>query len=115
MNQFILVSYANGNYSKDLYMKCLIYRLVYKISDAPIEWFSKRQSILVNNSILHSKIKHIEIQFYFIRKKSIIRDILINYVSTSKQQVDIITKPLETIIHYCLQEAIGILLKPNFE
>lgn len=46
MNQFILVSYANGNYSKDLYMKCLIYRLVYKISDAPIEWFSKRQSIV---------------------------------------------------------------------
>ena len=49
---------------------------------------------LTKNSILHSRIKHIEVRYYFIRDHMQNNDIMLEFVPTENQIVDIFTKPL---------------------
>nr|GEW87704.1 retrovirus-related Pol polyprotein from transposon TNT 1-94 [Tanacetum cinerariifolium] len=47
-----------------------------------------------NNPVLHSRIKHIDIRYYFIRYLILKGDIEFHFVPTDLQQADIFTKPL---------------------
>ena len=57
---------------------------------------------LVENSMHHDKIKHIEIRYHFIREKIIEELIKLIFVSTKDEVVDELTKSLidETFIKY---------------
>ena len=48
---------------------------------------------LTKNPIQHSRIKHKEIRYHFIRDYVQKRDIVLEYVDTKHQMVDIFTKP----------------------
>ena len=50
---------------------------------------------MTKNINTHSKIKHIEIRYHFLRDHNEKGDIQIDYVSTDFQQADIFTKPLD--------------------
>ena len=50
---------------------------------------------MTKNANQHSKIKHIEIQYHFLRDHYEKRDIAIDYVSTYFQLAVIFTKPLD--------------------
>ena len=50
---------------------------------------------LSKNSIQHSRSKHIEIRYYFIRKHVANDDINLKYVNIENQFADIFTKPLK--------------------
>jgi hypothetical protein len=50
---------------------------------------------MVENRIEHSRTKHIDIWYYFLRDHSQLGDIVIDHVSTHKQLADIFTKPLD--------------------
>jgi hypothetical protein len=54
-----------------------------------------RTMSLYQNSIIHSRTKHIDIQHHFLRDHKTKGDIEIRHVSTEKQLVDIFTKPLD--------------------
>nr|PNR63161.1 hypothetical protein PHYPA_001586 [Physcomitrium patens] len=68
---------------------------------------------LVDNPILHSRTKHIEIQYHFIREKSLAGDVIVDYVPSSEQQADILTKLLDTFTYGCMHKAINITPIPS--
>ncbi|KAK6149412.1 hypothetical protein DH2020_016937 [Rehmannia glutinosa] len=49
---------------------------------------------ITQNPVLHSKTKHIDVRYHFIRDHVEKKDITVEYISTDKQLADIFTKPL---------------------
>jgi hypothetical protein len=84
------------NTAKDiLYLRHLLEEIgVESIKATPL--FSDNQSYirLVENPLLHKRTKHIEIQQHFIREKVQSSEIDINFIPTSQQQANFLTKPL---------------------
>lgn len=48
-------------------------------------------------------------QFYFIKERILARNIIINYISISKQYDKILIKLLEIFTYYCMCQKISIL------
>lgn len=49
---------------------------------------------LSSNPMFHSRVKHIEIDYHFIRERVIKGDLVVHHVSSKAQFVDILTKGL---------------------
>ncbi|KAK6158859.1 hypothetical protein DH2020_006173 [Rehmannia glutinosa] len=49
---------------------------------------------ITHNPVLHSRTKHIDVRYHFIRDHVEKKDITLEYISTDKQLADIFTKPL---------------------
>ncbi|KAK6160246.1 hypothetical protein DH2020_003627 [Rehmannia glutinosa] len=49
---------------------------------------------ITQNPVLHSRTKHIDVRYHFIRDHVEKKDITLEYISTDKQLADIFTKPL---------------------
>ncbi|KAK6146449.1 hypothetical protein DH2020_020318 [Rehmannia glutinosa] len=49
---------------------------------------------ITQNLVLHSRTKHIDVRYHFIRDQVEKKDITLEYISTDKQLADIFTKPL---------------------
>ncbi|KAK6139031.1 hypothetical protein DH2020_027229 [Rehmannia glutinosa] len=49
---------------------------------------------ITQNHVLHSRTKHIDVRYHFIRDHVEKKDITLEYISTDKQLADIFTKPL---------------------
>ena len=62
----------------------------------PTDIFSDNQGAikLVNNPVLHQRTKHIDIKYHFIRDEKAKGVLNINYISTSQQPADALTKAL---------------------
>ncbi|GJV50194.1 hypothetical protein Tco_1440406 [Tanacetum coccineum] len=60
----------------------------------PIFYDNTSAISIFNNPILHSKTKHIDIRYYFIRDYILKGDIKLHFVPTDLQLADIFTKPL---------------------
>lgn len=63
---------------------------------------------LVHNPTHHQRTKHIDVRFHFIREKQANGEIDINYVTTTHQLADILTKPLAAPQFSFLRSRIGI-------
>jgi hypothetical protein len=64
--------------------------------DDPIPiYFDNTSTISIsNNSMMHSKMKHIPIKYHFLREQVAEKNIRVEYVGTKEQVADIFTKPL---------------------
>lgn len=49
---------------------------------------------LARNPIFHSRTKHVEIDFHFVREKVASKDLQLQFVSSVQQPVDLLMKPL---------------------
>ena len=49
---------------------------------------------LSKNSVMHSKTKHIPIKYHFLLEQVAEQNIILEYINTKEQIVDIFTKPL---------------------
>jgi hypothetical protein len=70
---------------------------------------------MVDNPVEHSRIKHIDIRYHFLRDHQQWGDIAINYVSTHKQLADIFTKPLDEKTFNKLRNEPNVLDSRNFD
>ncbi|GAV64438.1 hypothetical protein CFOL_v3_07956 [Cephalotus follicularis] len=65
------------------------------VKNVPIKCDNTSSICLAKNPVHHSKTKHIDIRYHFLREHVENEDIELEYVSTEKQATDIFTKPLD--------------------
>jgi hypothetical protein len=70
---------------------------------------------MADNSVEHSRTKHIAIRYHFLRDHQQRGDIEISYVSTKEQLTDILTKPLDDKTFTKLRHKLNILDSRNFD
>ena len=63
---------------------------------------------LSKNLIQHSRSKHIEIRYHFIKEHIVDDDINLEYINIENQLVDIFTKLLREDRFYSLREELGV-------
>ncbi|KAJ9565842.1 hypothetical protein OSB04_001808 [Centaurea solstitialis] len=64
---------------------------------------------IANNPVLHSKTKHIEVRYHFIRDHVMNGDIELHFVPTEYQLADLFTKPLDVTRFNMLISELGIM------
>jgi len=67
---------------------------------------------LANNPVYHSRTKHVDTQFHFVREKMHSNNISLMYCNTSENVVDIFTKPLGKINFEMFREMLGVDVNP---
>jgi hypothetical protein len=87
----------------------------YKLSKVPLLCDNESAIRMPDNPVEHSRIKHIDIQYHFLRDHQQMGDIEIAYVSTKEQLADIFTKPLDEKTFTKLRNELNILYSRNFD
>jgi len=64
---------------------------------------------LANNPVSHSRAKHIDIHYYFIRERIECREIRLNYISTKDMLADVFTKALPREAFERFRNLLGVL------
>nr|GEU53785.1 retrovirus-related Pol polyprotein from transposon TNT 1-94 [Tanacetum cinerariifolium] len=62
-----------------------------------------------NNLVLHSRTKHIDIRYHFIRDHILKRDIELHFIPIESHLADIFTKPLDELTFTRLKAELGVL------
>jgi len=64
---------------------------------------------LASNPIFHSRMKHLQIDYHFVRERVIKGDLLVQHVSSTNQFTDILTKGLSSPLfrHHCSNLMLG--------
>ncbi|CAL9006084.1 unnamed protein product [Prunus brigantina] len=87
---------ALANASADVvWIRQLLVDLHVYLSEPPILYCDNLSALaLSSNPIYHSRIKHLDIDFHFIRERVQRRDFLVQYIPTDEQVADVLTKGL---------------------
>jgi hypothetical protein len=87
----------------------------YKLSKVPLLCDNESAIRMADNPVEHSRTKHIDIRYHFLRDHQQKGDIEIAYVSTHNQLTDIFTKPLDEKTFSKLRNELNILDSWNFD
>jgi len=77
-------------------------------SHVPLLCDSTSAISVAKNPVLHSKTKHIDVRYHFLRDHSEKGDIELRHVDTSQQLADILTKPLDQTTFARLRGELGV-------
>ncbi|GJT63256.1 hypothetical protein Tco_1006789 [Tanacetum coccineum] len=104
----VLVTIA-GYCANILWMKSQLtdYDIIYE--KVPIFCDNTSAIAISNNPVLHSRTKHIDIRYHFIRDHILKRDIELHFIPTQYQLADIFTKPLDELAFKRLIIELGML------
>ena len=96
--------------SQLLWMKKLLSD--YGISQDTMVVYCDNSSVIdiSKNPVQHSKTKHIEIRYHFIRDLVERKIVTLEYIPTKCQNADIFTKPLDRSKFKTLRQVIGVIL-----
>jgi hypothetical protein len=78
-----------------LWMKQTLRNYGCEFSKIPLLCDNESATKLANNSVQHSRTKHIDIRHHFLRDHEAKGDIALCHMSTERQLADIFTKPLD--------------------
>ncbi|GJT37936.1 hypothetical protein Tco_0937801 [Tanacetum coccineum] len=100
---------AAGCYANILWMKSQLtdYDIIYE--KVPIFCDNTSAIAISNNPVLHSRTKHIDIRYHFIRDHILKGDIELHFIPTQYQLADIFTKPLDEPTFKILIVDLGML------
>ncbi|GJT61692.1 retrovirus-related pol polyprotein from transposon TNT 1-94 [Tanacetum coccineum] len=100
---------AAGCYANILWMKSQLidYDIIYE--KVPIFCDNTSAIAISNNPVLHSRTKHIDIKYHFIRDHILNGDIELHFILTQYQLADIFTKPLDEPTFKRLIAKLGML------
>ncbi|GJX23455.1 hypothetical protein Tco_0227900 [Tanacetum coccineum] len=98
-----------GCYASILWMKSQLsdYDIHYKM--VPIFCDNTSAIAISNNPVLHSRTKHIDIRYHFIKDHILKGDIELHFIPTEYQLADIFTKPLDEPTFTRLKVELGML------
>ena len=78
-----------------LWLRSLLQELWLPLPISPILWCNNiGATYLAENHVFHSRMKHVEIHYHFVRELVNSKQLWIGYVSTKDQLVDLLTKAL---------------------
>ncbi|KAJ9557729.1 hypothetical protein OSB04_012343 [Centaurea solstitialis] len=80
-----------------------------QLSKIPIYCDNTSAIAIANNPVLHSKTKHIEVRYHFIRDHVMNGDVELHFVPTEYQLADLFTKPLDVTRFNMLISELGML------
>jgi hypothetical protein len=98
-----------------LWMRQTLRDYGYKLSKVPLLCDNESAINVADNSIEHSRTKHIYIRYHFLRDHQQKGDIEIAYANTQNQLADIFTKPLDEKTFSKLRNELNILDSRNFD
>jgi hypothetical protein len=98
-----------------LWMRQTLRDYDYKLSKVPLLCNNESAIRMADNPVEHSRTKHIDIWYHFLRDRQQKGDIEIAYVSTHNQLADIFTKPLDEKTFSKLRNGLNILDSWNFD
>ncbi|OIT19116.1 retrovirus-related pol polyprotein from transposon tnt 1-94, partial [Nicotiana attenuata] len=82
-------------------------------SSIPILWCDNLSATyLTANPIFHSRTKHMEIDFHFVRDKVRAKSLSVRYVSSHDQVADALTKPLSKVRFLDLKSKLTVVPPP---
>jgi hypothetical protein len=87
----------------------------YKLRKVPLLCDNESAIRMADNPVEHSRTKHIDIRYHFLRDHQQSEDIEIAYISTKEQLVDTFTKPLDEKTFTKLRNELNILDSRNFD
>ncbi|KAI5344250.1 hypothetical protein L3X38_012127 [Prunus dulcis] len=97
---------ALANTTADLsWIRQVLLDLKMFLPDAPIMYCDNLSALaLSSNPIYHSRIKHLDIDFHFVREKVQRNDLIVQYIPTEEQIADVFTKGLHSpiFLQHCL-------------
>ena len=64
---------------------------------------------IAKNPVQHSRTKHIDIRYHFLRDHVEKGDVVLHFIDTDSQVVDILTKPLDSARFALLRSELGVL------
>ena len=92
-----------------LWMKQQLSDYDVEAKETPIFCDNTSAIAITQNPVLHSRTKHIDVRFYFIRDHVEKKNVRIEYVGTEKQLADIFTKPLNEARFIQLKTELGMI------
>jgi hypothetical protein len=98
-----------------LWMRQTLRDYGYKLSKVPLLCDNESAIHMADNPIEHSRTKHTDIRYHFLRVHQQRGDIEITYVSTKEQLADIFTEPLDEKNFTILRNELNILDSRNFD
>ncbi|KAJ0536056.1 putative RNA-directed DNA polymerase [Helianthus annuus] len=100
---------GNGAACQAIWMKQLLNELGYK-QEQPTEIYCDNVSaiFLSKNAAMHSRSKHIDIKFHYIKSLVDINQVVLRSCHTQEQIADLLTKPLGPEQFCYLREALGV-------
>jgi hypothetical protein len=98
-----------------LWMRQTLRDYGYKLSKVPLLCDDESAICMADNPVEHSRTKHIDIRYHFLRDHQQMGDIEIPYVNTKDQLADILTKPLDEKTFSKLRNELNILDSQNFD
>jgi hypothetical protein len=87
----------------------------YKLSKVPLLCDNESAIRMAENPVEHSRTKHIDIRYHFLRDHQQRGDIEIAYINTKEQLADIFIKPLDEKTFTKLRNELNILDSRNFD
>ena len=83
--------------AKLCWVRSLLKDLGIYLPDPRILWCDNVSALAIaSNPVFHTRTKHIEVDFHFIRERVLRKDLVVKFVSTMDQLADIFTKSLST-------------------
>ena len=92
-----------------LWMKQQLSDYDVEAKETPIFCDNTSAIAITQNPVLHSRTKHIDVRFHFIRDHVEKKNMRIEYVCTEKQLADIFTKPLNEARFIKLKTELGMI------
>ena len=99
---------AGSCYTQLLWMKHMLTDYGFKQGLLSLFCANTSASNLSKNLVLHSRNKHIEIRYHFIRNLVEEQLLELTIISTEHQLADLFTKPLDNLHFTSLRKAIGV-------
>ena len=92
------------------WIESLLHELNFKLPKPPTVWCDNLSTLAMsNNSVLHARTKHIELDLYFVRDKVLQKQLIVNHVPSIDQIADVFTKPLSTSRFQILRDKLTVV------